>query len=94
MHISDTLYAELPFAFVTTLFLLFHQRESKLSATVLEGLLGTAAYLLRTAGLALLAAWIVESLLRRRFREAALRAVICRYSILTLANLYLACHAQ
>jgi hypothetical protein len=76
MHISDTLYAELPFAFVTTLFLLFHQRESKLSATVLEGLLGTAAYLLRTAGLALLAAWIVESLLRRRFRDAALRAVI------------------
>ncbi len=82
LHISDTLYAELPFAFVTTLFLVFHRRDSTPASTVLDGLLGAAAYLLRTAGLALLVAWVAESLLRRRFREAVLRAVISAIPIL------------
>ncbi len=82
LHISDTLYAELPFAVVTTLFLIFHRRDSTALSTALDGLFGAAAYLLRTAGLALLAAWIAESLLRRRLREAALRAVIAAVPIL------------
>lgn len=82
LHLSNTLYAEMPFALVSMLFLLCHQRNSAPSSTALNGLLGTAAYLFRTAGLALLAAWITESLLRRRFREAAIRAVISAVPIL------------
>lgn len=82
LHLSSTLYAEMPFALISMLFLLCHRRNSAPSSTALNGLLGTAAYLLRTAGLALLAAWITESLIRRRFREAAIRAAISAVPIL------------
>jgi hypothetical protein len=82
LHPSDTLYAELPFALIATLFLLFHRQENTPLLTATEGLLGTAAYFLRTAGLALLAAWIAESLLRHRYREALIRASISALPIL------------
>jgi hypothetical protein len=73
---SDILYAEIPFALVTMMFLLCHQRNDRPFFAAMSGLLGVAAYLLRTAGLALLLAWIAESLIRRRFRQAALRAAV------------------
>lgn len=76
LHPSDTLYAELPFGLVSMLFLLFHQREDGPLRVILTGFLGAAAYLLRTAGIALLVAWVGESVIRRRFRQAALRIVI------------------
>ena len=47
-----------------------------------SGILGAAAYLLRTAGLALLLAWIAESLIRRRFRQAAIRLVTAALPVL------------
>ena len=76
LHFSDTLYAELPFALVTTLFLLCHRRSDRTLYAVLTGLLGVAAYMLRIAGLALLVSWVAESLIRRRFRQAVIRAVV------------------
>ena len=82
LHPSDTLYAEMPFALIATLFLLFHRHDSTPFSTGTEGLLGAAAYFLRTAGLALLAAWIAESLLRRRFRESIIRTAISAMPIL------------
>lgn len=82
LHPSDTLYAEMPFALVATLFLLCHRRDSTPLDTLAAGLLGAAAYLLRTAGVALLGAWIVESLLRRHYREAALRTIIAAIPVL------------
>jgi hypothetical protein len=79
---SDILYAEIPFAFVTMMFLLCHQRNDRPFFAAISGLLGVAAYLLRTAGLALLLAWIAESLIRRRFRQAALRAAVSALPVL------------
>jgi len=75
LHPSDTLYAEMPFALLSTLFLLSHRSDRRLFGAM-TGFFGVAAYLLRTAGLALLAAWIVESLIRLRFREAAIRIAV------------------
>lgn len=72
---SDVLYAEIPFALTTMGFLLCQQRSNQPFFAAVCPLLGAAAYLLRTAGLALLLAWITESLIRRRFRQAAVRAV-------------------
>jgi hypothetical protein len=76
---SDLLYAEMPFAVTATLLAIFQHRAgrsaSSLSATA-SGAMAVAGYLLRTAGLALLAAWVGESLLRRRFRQAALRLAV------------------
>ena len=74
---SNVLYAEIPFGVVSMLFLLCYRRNPHPSLTVLNGSLAAAAYLLRTAGLALLVSWVVESLIRRRFLEAGIRAFIC-----------------
>lgn len=66
LFLSDYFSADLPYAAVSTFFFL---APPGLGA----GLLAVAAFGLRTAGVALLAAWTVESLLRRRFRQALAR---------------------
>jgi hypothetical protein len=73
--LSDLCFAEIPFALVTTLFVLVARKHGALG-TALQALLGAVAFLLRSLGLALLLAWVVESLLARRFRQAALRAAL------------------
>ena len=82
LEVSDVLYAEIPFALVTMAFLLCQQRSNRPFFSAVSGLLGAAAYLLRTAGLALLLAWIAESLIRRRFRETAVRAAVSALPVL------------
>ena len=79
--LSDLLFAEIPFALVTMLFLRSAAR-SRRGAGWLAGVLGAAAFLLRTMGLALLGAWIADSLLRRRWRRAAGRAALALVPIL------------
>jgi hypothetical protein len=73
---SDVLYADLPFALVLLAFLYTHQRNNRPFCAALSGILAAAAYLLRTAGLALFVAWVAESVFRRRFRQTAVRAAI------------------
>jgi hypothetical protein len=82
LHPSDTLYAELPFALVSMLFLLCQHHGDRPLNAIASGFLGVFAYLLRTAGLALLAAWIAQSLIRRRFREAAIRLIVSAIPLL------------
>jgi hypothetical protein len=79
---SDVLYAEMPFAVAVMGFLLCHQRRDRPIFAAASGILGAAAYLLRTAGLALLLAWIAESLICRRFRQAMFRALVSALPIL------------
>ncbi len=74
--LSDLCFAELPFALATTLFVLLSGPPAGPLRRVGAGACAAAAYLLRTIGIALLAAWVVEALLGRRFRTAALRAVL------------------
>ena len=40
------------------------------------------AYSLRAAGIALMAAWVVESLCKRRWRQAGLRVFLCALPVL------------
>jgi hypothetical protein len=75
--LSDLCFAELPFALVSTLFLLCYRKHPALAA-----LCGAMGYLLRSAGAALLGAWVVEALLRARYRQAALRAVLAFVPVL------------
>ena len=79
---SDSLYAELPFGLVSMLFLLACFARPSRAATAAAALLACAAYLLRTAGIALLAAWVAESLVRRRLGQAAARAAIAAVPVL------------
>ena len=81
LYPSDSLYAEIPFALLVMLFLLSLDRARR-GGGVLAGLFGGLAYLVRTAGIALLAVWVIESLVRRRFRQAALRAALAAVPVL------------
>ncbi|MGH7512013.1 MAG: hypothetical protein ACREOQ_03710, partial [Gemmatimonadales bacterium] len=81
LYPSDSLYAEIPFALTAVLFLLC-MRYEKPGARLASGLLAATAYLLRTAGLALLAVWVADSLLRRRFGQAAARAALAAVPVL------------
>ena len=79
---SDVLYADLPFAVATMGFLLCQQVISRPVFGVASGLFGAAAYLLRTAGLALLLTWVADSLIRRRFGQAFVRAAVAGLPVL------------
>jgi hypothetical protein len=74
IHLSDLLFAEIPFALLTVLFVLVQRRGPGWRTAVTAGLLGAAAYLTRAAGIALLAAWVFEALIRRRWGQVAARA--------------------
>ena len=73
--LSDLLFAELPFTLASALFILACRSTGRFAAP-LAGLLAVSGYLLRSAGLALLAAWVGEAILRRRLRQAALRGMV------------------
>jgi hypothetical protein len=79
---SDLLQAELPFAAVTVLFALaarsLSDGKEPLGAArfALAALLGTAAFLIRSAGVALLAAWVGEAVIRRQWKQTALRCAV------------------
>ena len=79
---SETLYADLPFAFVSILFLVCHRKRNSPAHTVAAGGLACASYLLRTAGIVLLAAWVIESLMRCRWKEAMIRAAVAAIPVL------------
>lgn len=82
LYPSDSLYAEIPFALMGMLFLLCLRRGERRADGIAAGILAVAAYLLRTAGIALLAVWVADSLVRRRFRQAALRAAAAALPVL------------
>ena len=80
IFLSDLLFAELPFAVVSVVFALVAAgglpssrpwvRETASFA------LAAAGFLLRTAGVILLGAWVIEALARRRLRLALLRGLL------------------
>jgi hypothetical protein len=77
---SDMLFTELPFALVSVALVLtlMTRRLDRWPALreTLAFLLAATGFLLRAAGLALLAAWVGEALLARRWRLAGLRAAL------------------
>lgn len=72
LTLSNGLMAEIPFALVSTLFVLAATRKPA-PATALAGFLAILAYLLRTAGIALLVAWVADGIDRRSLRTTLLR---------------------
>jgi hypothetical protein len=80
--ISDLLFPELPFALASVLFVLCNRKTASRTHSLLTGVLAIAVYLLRTVGVALLLAWVSESLLRRDFKRAAFRCVVAALPII------------
>jgi 4-amino-4-deoxy-L-arabinose transferase-like glycosyltransferase len=70
---SDLCFADILFGLTTTLFFVCNGRSGRRAYPVLAVLLAMASYLLRTAGAALLIAWIADSLIKKQFRQGILR---------------------
>jgi hypothetical protein len=82
VFMSDLFGAEIPYALATVLFMLclpdpasddMHPAKRR---PLVAGTLAVAAYGLRTAGAALIAAWVGESFLRRHWGQFAVRTVV------------------
>jgi hypothetical protein len=79
--LADLLFAEVPYALVTTLFVIADRTPTRRGALA-AALLAPAAFLLRTIGIALLGAWIVDALFARRWRRAAFRCATAAVPVL------------
>ena len=64
-YLTGVLYTEIPFALITVVFVLCARRADRRGFRLATAALGIAAYLLRTAGIALLLAWVGEALIHR-----------------------------
>ena len=72
--LSDINFADIPYGLATIAFFLWRRPGgAPVWRDVIAGLLATAVYLLRTAGIALLFAWVVESIFQKDVRRCALR---------------------
>jgi hypothetical protein len=82
IFLSDLLFAEIPFALTSTLFALLNRKSARAPYFLLTALAGAAAYLLRTAGLALLVAWVGEAVFKRDWKQAAGRLAVSLVPVL------------
>jgi hypothetical protein len=86
IFLSDLLFAELPFAVVSVLFALVAASRvptsrpwaREMASFALAGI----GFLLRTTGVALLAAWVMEAIMRRQWRFAVVRAALALVPIM------------
>jgi hypothetical protein len=74
--LSDQCIPEIPFGLACVGFLAIQRSSKGWGTEVGAGVVGVACYLLRTLGLALLAAWVVDALIRKQFKRAAFRVVV------------------
>jgi len=74
---DDQAAADVPFALSVTAFAFFATAPPSRANTVISGLLCVASFLLRTAGIALMATWVAEAIIARRPRAILVRAVVC-----------------
>jgi hypothetical protein len=75
IFLSDFFAADVPYAFLSTLFFVAGGGPA-------AGILAVAAYGVRSAGIALLAAWVAERLLRQRMRQAVIRGGVAAGAVL------------
>lgn len=74
--LSDALYPELWFSVATLLFLIFVRRGDGVVPSALAYVCAVASYAFRAIGVAAFLVWVLDSLVRRRFKQAAVRFVL------------------
>jgi len=86
IFVSDVLYTEIPFALISVLFVLVAVKGPFSSRPwlreIMSFLLATAGFLLRTVGIALLAAWVLEALVCRHWRLAVVRVLLAMLPVI------------
>lgn len=78
--LSDRCYSDLPFALLAAGYFVFSSPGGRHGRAA--GACAVLAYLLRSAGIAFLAAWVAERLLARRWRESLMRLLIASIPVL------------
>ena len=79
MHVyflSDLLFPEILFSLTTLVFLLAVRRDESRLASIWAYLAAVSSYALRTVGAVALAAWVLDSLIRRRLVQAGVRLAL------------------
>jgi len=79
---SELFYPEILYALLTLCFFLVSWRSQSVGNGVAAFLLATLAYFTRTVGIALLLAWVMESVLQRKLRQALMRGVAALVPVL------------
>lgn len=79
--LADLCFTEIPYALLTIIFLLLVDTKWRVT-TLLCGVIASAAYLLKTSGIALLAAWILEAVFERNYRACLIRGIIIAVPVL------------
>jgi len=74
--LSDLCFPDMLYGFLTVAFLLMYSHEARWPSSAWTGAIAIAAFALRTAGIALLVAWIGEGLVRRQWKTALIRSLI------------------
>lgn len=74
--LSDVCFPDLLYGLVIVGFLLAYSSEQRWPASAWAGAFAITAFALRTAGIALFAAWIAEGLVRRQWKAAVIRVAI------------------
>lgn len=83
-YLATLCFTELPFALMAVLFAWCYLREEGRSWTRgLTPVFAIAAYLLRSMGIALLGAWVLDALFKRQFRAAVIRATIALVPVIS-----------
>jgi hypothetical protein len=86
IFLSDLLFAELPFAVVSVLFVLVAasgvSTSRRWSREIALFALAAIGFLLRTTGVVLLTAWVMEAVMRRQWRLAVVRGALALVPIL------------
>jgi len=82
LFLSDLLFAELPFTVCALAVILLNRNGGRPVGFAAQTALGWAAFMLRSAGLALLAAWVGDAVFRRQWRLAAARAATAAIPVL------------
>lgn len=75
-YYSDLLFTDIPCALVAVLLVIVCRGRPGPARMAGGAVLAGVGFLLRTAGIALLAAWVGEALLRRQWKVAAIRAAL------------------
>lgn len=82
--LSDLCFPDMLYGFLTVGFLLVYGLEARAPASISiwAGAVAIAAFALRTAGIALLAAWIGEGLVRRQWKTVFIRSLMAALPVL------------
>jgi hypothetical protein len=74
--LSDLLFPEILFSLATLVFLLASRQERSRLGSIWTYLAAVSSYALRTVGMVAFAAWVLDSLIRRRFGQAVVRLAL------------------